>query len=88
MPTRRPKRGSGRRNTGRKKIPEEPDIIIEDVNGVPVGEDGIPDVPQATGQDLMNLYTDAVNASAAGTDGYIFYGYENLTGGRNMHSMI
>ncbi len=68
--------------TPAEKIPEEPDIIIEDVNGVPVGEDGIPDVPQATGQDLMNLYTDAVNASAAGTDGYIFYGYENLTGER------
>ena len=61
---------------------EEPGIIIDDINGVPVGEDGVPDVPQATEKDLMALYTDAVNASAAGTDGYIFYGYENLTGER------
>lgn len=64
------------------EVPAEPGIIIDDINGVPVGEDGVPDVPQATEQDLMALYTDAVNASAAGTDGYIFYGYENLTGER------
>ena len=62
--------------------PEEPGIIIEDVNGVPVGADGVPDTQQVTEKDLMALYTDAVNASAAGVDGYIFYGYENLTGER------
>jgi RNA polymerase sigma factor (sigma-70 family) len=65
--------------TPENESPEKPGIIIEDVNGVPVGGEG---VPQATEKDLMALYTDAVNASAAGTDGYIFYGYENLTGER------
>ena len=62
-----------------EKTPEKSGIIIEDANDAP---SGMEDVPQATDQEVMALYTDAVNASAAGTDGYIFYDYENLTGER------